>query len=119
MSIFIDPTGASTFGIGICARCSRKMKLEDLYDDPNAPGLKVCLDDLDDFDPYRLAARSTEEINLLFVRPDRPLNEIDGDPSFSTLYVRATGDGQLRTTQSGEFREIQQALDGGTPPWDL
>ena len=120
MSIFIDPTGASTFGIGICARCSRKMKLEDLYSDPNAPGLMVCLDDLDDFDPYRLAARPTEKINLLYVRPDRPLsNVVTPDPTFSTLYIRATADGQLRVTQSGEFREIQQAPDGGTPPWEL
>lgn len=119
MSIFIDPSGESTFGIAICARCSRKMPLDDLYSDPNAPGLMVCIDDLDEYDPYRLAARPTEEINLRFVRPDRPLNQLDGDPTFSTLYVRATGDGQLRATESGEFREIEQALEGGTPPWDL
>lgn len=119
MSIFIDPSGSTTFGLGICARCSRKMKLEDLYDDPNAPGLKVCIEDLDDFDPYRLAARPTEKINLLFTRPDRPLNDVTGDPSFSTLYIRAEADGQLRATESGEFREIEQAPDGGTPPWEL
>jgi hypothetical protein len=95
------------------------MKLEDLYDDPNAPGLKVCLDDLDDYDPYRLAARPTEDINLIFTRPDRPLNELDGDPTFSLFYIRQIGDGQLRVTESGEFRDIEQALDGGTPPWEL
>lgn len=119
MSIFIDPSGSSTFGIGICARCSRKLKLEDLYDDPNAPGLKVCLEDLDDYDPYRLAARPTEDINLIFTRPDRPLNELDGDPTFSLLYIRATAVGQLRVTESGVFRDIEEALDGGTPPWEL
>ena len=120
MSIFIDPTGRSTFGIGICARCSRKMSIEELYDDPNNPGLKVCIEDMDDFDPYRLAARPTEDINLLFTRPDAPLNDVEvPDPTFSLLYQRVIGDGQLRATESGELREIEQAPDGGTPPWEL
>lgn len=120
MSIFIDPSGASSFGLGICARCSRKMKLEDLYSDPNAPGLMVCLDDLDEFDPYRLAARPTEDINLLFTRPDRPIDDVlSTDPTFSLFYIRQNGDGILRITESGEFRDIEQALDGGIPPWEL
>ena len=68
--MFIDPTGKSSFGIGLCARCSRKFSLEELHSDPNSPGLMVCLDDLDEYDPYRLPARQTEEINLDFVRPD-------------------------------------------------
>ena len=119
MSLFIDPTGATTFGLGICARCSRKMKLEDLYDDPNAPGLKVCLDDLDDFDPYRLAARPTEEINLLYVRPDRPLADVvQPDSTMELFYLRGTNlPSVYRVTSSGQFREIGQAPDGGVPPW--
>jgi len=119
MSIFIDPSGATSFGLGICARCSQKFKLEDLHSDPNAPGLMVCLDDLDDYDPYRLAARATEDINLLYTRPDRPIDDVTGDPTFSLLYLRVTGDGQIRDTSSGEPREIGQAPDGGTPPWEL
>ena len=73
MPYWLDPTGRSTFGIGICGRCSRKMSLEDLYSDPNSPGLMVCKEDLDQLDPYRLPARQTERINLDFVRPDLPL----------------------------------------------
>lgn len=73
MPLFINPTGLATYGIGICARCSRKMSLTQLYSDPNSPGLMVCLDDLDDLDPYRLPARQTERINLDFVRPDLPI----------------------------------------------
>lgn len=121
MSVFIDPSGASTFGLGICARCSRKLKLEDLYSDPNAPGLMVCLEDLDDYDPYRLAARPTEEINLPFTRPDRSLADVDGDPSTTLLYTRSTSgnDSNIRITQSGDYREIEQAPDGGIPPWEL
>lgn len=73
MSIYLDPTGRTTFGIGICARCSKKFFLDQLYSDPNAPGLMVCKDDLDDFDPYRLPARQAENITLPFTRPDAPL----------------------------------------------
>lgn len=73
MSLYIDPTGRSTYGIGICARCSRKFSVEDLDDDPNYPGLKVCRNDSDDFDPYRLPPREPDQITLDFVRPDLPL----------------------------------------------
>lgn len=73
MSIWYDPTGKSSYGIGLCDRCSRKMSITDLYSDPNSPGLRVCLEDLDDLDPYRLPARQTEIITLQFTRPDVPL----------------------------------------------
>jgi hypothetical protein len=120
VAVFIDPSGQSTFGLGICARCSRKMPLGELYDDPNAVGLKVCIDDLDDYDPYRLAARPTEEINLLFVRPDRPLDDvIQPDSTQVIFYLRGTTPNNFRITSSGQFREIGQAPDGGVPPWEL
>jgi hypothetical protein len=74
MSIYIDPTGEPTYGIGICGRCSRKMRLAELFSDPNSPGLKVCKEDLDDYDPYRLAPRREDQIVLPFTRPDTPIN---------------------------------------------
>jgi hypothetical protein len=46
------------------------MSIEDLYPDPNSPGLRVCLYDRDELDPYRLPARQPERISLPFVRPD-------------------------------------------------
>ena len=70
MPLYLDTRGRSTLGIGICARCSRKMSLDDLHSDPNFPGLMVCVKDLDQFDPYRLPARQSEDITLRFVRPD-------------------------------------------------
>lgn len=70
---YIDPTGESTYGIGICGRCSRKFRLAELSSDPNSPGLKVCREDLDDYDPYRLAPRKEDQIVLPFNRPDTPL----------------------------------------------
>jgi len=38
--------------------------------DPNFPGMRVCKEDLDNFDPWRLPARQTENISLRFPRPD-------------------------------------------------
>lgn len=49
------------------------MSILDLHPDPNAPGLRVCLECLDLFDPYRLPARQSEVISLPFTRPDEPL----------------------------------------------
>ncbi len=99
MPVFIDPTGQPTYGIGICARCSRKMPLGELSPDPNSPGLLVCAEDLDLLDPYRLPARVTEDITLPFVRPDVPLNEhaaptlpVWGDP-MDHLELWGTEDG--------------------------
>lgn len=46
------------------------MSIEELYSDPNSPGLRVCLEDRDELDPYRLPARQPERISLPFVRPD-------------------------------------------------
>lgn len=73
MSIWLDPTGLASYGLGCCDRCSRKMSILQLYPDPNFPGLRVCKDDLDELDPYRLPARQTETITLAFYRPDVPL----------------------------------------------
>lgn len=73
MSVYLNTRGKSTLGIGICGRCSRKFSLDELYSDPNYPGLKVCRVDMDDYDPYRLPARQPEKIALRFARPDTPI----------------------------------------------
>lgn len=74
MSLFLDPTGEATYGIAICARCSRKFLMAELQSDPNYPGLMVCAEDVDDYDPYRLAPRGPDKITLPFYRPDTPVN---------------------------------------------
>jgi hypothetical protein len=38
--------------------------------DPNFPGMRVCKEDKDNFDPWRLPAIQTENIALRFPRPD-------------------------------------------------
>lgn len=73
MPLFLDTRGNTTLGIGICSRCSRKMPLHKLQPDPNFPGLRVCDADMDQFDPYRLPPRQTENITLPFLRTDAPV----------------------------------------------
>ena len=73
MSIYLDTRGNATLAIGICGRCSRKFPIGELASDPNYPGLKVCKDDMDEYDPYRLPARQPENIALRFARPDTPI----------------------------------------------
>ncbi len=99
MPIFLDTTGNSTLGIGICARCSIKMPLGELRPDPNYPGLLVCDADRDLYDPYRLPARQTERINLDYVRPDLPLAVAPPNP-VEIVYV--TEDDHLMITEDGK-----------------
>lgn len=91
MSVFLDPTGHSTYGIGLCARCSRKFVLDELTPDPNYPGLMVCRDDIDVLDPYRLPARIAETITLEFVRPDLPLQIYNVPWTADSIYITADG----------------------------
>ena len=117
MPIFIDPTGRSTFGLGVCSRCWQKFSLEDLYSDPNSPGLKVCLNDLDDYDPYRLPARRTEDITLPFYRPDEDLTAGGPVPNPISLNgVRGTVDGNPRITAGGDLRVLESASLGSDDP---
>ena len=90
MSRFIDTTGHSSLGIALCGRCSRKFALRDLMDDPNIPGLKVCKDDLDEYDPYRLAPRAEDQVVLPFVRPDENVS-LSGNVSPPLLTVSDDG----------------------------
>lgn len=73
MPIYLNTIGNDTLAIGICARCSRKMPLGDLHPDPTYPGLLVCQEDLDEYDPYLLPPREPENIVLRNPRPDTPL----------------------------------------------
>ena len=70
MPVYIDTRGNSVLSVAICDRCSRKFPYTELYPDPNFPGMRVCKEDLDQFDPWRLPALQTENIALRFPRPD-------------------------------------------------
>jgi len=100
MSEWLDPSGHTTYGIGLCDRCHEKFPLDQLFPDPNSPGLRVCFADLDVYDPYRLPARQTENIALPFTRPDSPLTDVRPGTAFvlgeenSPIFVLATEDGK-------------------------
>jgi len=87
MSKWLDTTGKSTLGIGICDRCKKKFSLDDLYEDPNSPGLRVCWADRDIFDPWRLPPRETEDITLQFYRPDESLAPSSQQSPVATVSV--------------------------------
>lgn len=70
MPVYLDTRGNSVLSVAICDRCSRKFAYVDLMPDPNFPGMRVCAEDLDNFDPWRLPALQTENIALRFPRPD-------------------------------------------------
>ena len=70
MPVYLDTRGNSVLSVAICDRCSRKFAYTDLMPDPNFPGMRVCAADRDNFDPWRLPARQTENIALRFPRPD-------------------------------------------------
>ena len=102
MPIFLDTTGNSTLGIGICARCSRKLPLGELMPDPNYPNLMVCREDLDQYDPYRLAPRPSDQIVLPFIRPDVPLN------TYPSGVITQNGENFVVTTDDNEYLYVKK-----------
>lgn len=70
MTRFLNTKGRSNVAIAICDRCHLKFPIGELSSDPNFPGLRVCKNDLDEFDPWRKAPRQSEDITLTYPRPD-------------------------------------------------
>jgi len=96
MPIFLDTTGLTSLAIAVCDRCKMKKPYVNLRPDGNSPGLRVCGDGcFDVLDPYRLAARKTERINLRFARPDVSVAATD-----NFLMTGGTSDFQLSTQQN-------------------
>ena len=98
--MYLDVTGQATYGIAICGRCSRKFLLAELSPDPNSPGLMVCKEDLDDYDPYRLAPRAPDQIVLPFTRPDTYIN------THPAGLIQEAGDLFITTEDGDEYLEI-------------
>jgi hypothetical protein len=78
--------------------------------DPNFPGMRVCKEDLDNFDPWRLPARQTENIALRFPRPDvsvatgpiggdQLVTAPPGNPNENSIFITQT---QEQATTAGE-----------------
>jgi len=86
MSLYLDTTGRNSRSIAICDRCRMKMAYDDLAPDRNFPGLRVCPACTDQFDPWRLPARMSEQITLRFPRPDESITGA-ADADISTTAV--------------------------------
>lgn len=84
MAKFLDTRGRTKIAIAICGRCSLKFPYDELEEDPNIPGLYVCRDDKDKFDPWRLPARQTEDVSLSHPRPDVSVADVGPTPLFGT-----------------------------------
>lgn len=115
MPMFIDTRGRSKIAVAICARCSGKFPYDELSFDPNEPGLFVCKDDLDEFDPWRLPARATENITLAHPRPDVVLTV---GPQFVPVGELEAVIGGF-TTQTGQSIAAANAIAQINPsqPW--
>ena len=92
MPVYLDTRGNSVLSVAICDRCNRKFAYTELMPDPNFPGMRVCKEDLDKFDPWRLPAIQTENIALRFPRPDTPIGigpnllDTQGNPNDPVQY---------------------------------
>ena len=91
MPRFLNTEGNASIGIFICDRCKMKRAIVEAMPDPNFPGLKVCQQGCaDQKDPYRLPARKTERITLLYPRPDVPLDGVEVDYTTYGGYVNGS-----------------------------
>jgi len=61
--------------IAVCDRCHAKKPYKALSPDRNSPGLRVCEECNDLFDPYRLPGKPADPISMRFPRPDTPLTD--------------------------------------------
>lgn len=110
MPRFLNTLGRSTLGIGICDRCKFKFSLDELRPDGNIPGLRVCEDCCDEFDPWRLPPNVDDRINLPFTRPDvniatQPLD--DGVIEWTSGTSRITQSEEQRDTDTDDDRTVE------------
>jgi hypothetical protein len=99
-----DPTGHPFYAVGVCDRCSRTFILDELIEDGNLPGLRVCREDWDELDPYRLPPRQPDNLNLPFVRPDVPIAQA---ATVEQVTVRITEADETRLTEDSDTRITQ------------
>ena len=105
MPVYLDTRGNSVLSVAVCDRCNRKFPYVELMPDPNFPGMRVCKDDKDNFDPWRLPARQTENIALRFPRPDQ-----------SVATGPVGGDELVTTGNPNEPEQYDSLFIEGTPP---
>lgn len=73
MPLYLRPRGRGKTVVAICGRCQMKHYRSELSPDPNIPGLLVCPNCRDVYDPYKLPMKPPEDITVAQPRPDVPL----------------------------------------------
>lgn len=73
MPRFLDTRGQESLAIAVCDRCKMKFPIGALHADRDKAALRVCDQCNDEYDPYKLPARQTEDITVRYPRPDEPM----------------------------------------------
>ena len=93
---WLNTRGGSVLTIAICDRCKMKRAYDDIQQDGNIPGLRVCKFSCSDVkDPYRLPMRQPEKISVRFPRPDADVAQ-----AHNNIIAEPQGDNPL-ATESG------------------
>lgn len=65
------PYASGRVALAVCGRCGLYLPYGKVHGDRNVgPGLRVCREDNDQLDPYRLPARAADAMVLRYPRPD-------------------------------------------------
>ena len=123
MSKWLNTIGDTVLSIAICDRCKMKRAYDDITQDRNIPGLRVCIFGCnDERDPYRLPARQPEKISLRFPRPDADVaavnDAITTDPNISlnpAQTVTHTTEGESGIAPETAEDDIDGNLDNLSP----
>ena len=123
MSKWLNTIGNTVLSIAICDRCKMKRAYDDISQDRNIPGLRVCIFGCnDERDPYRLPARQPEKISLRFPRPDADVaavnDAITTDPNISldpAQTVTHTTEGESGIAPETAEDDIDGNLDNLSP----
>jgi len=104
MSKWLDTIGNTVLSIAICDRCKMKRAYDDISNDRNIPGLRVCNYGCnDERDPYRLPARQPEKISIRFPRPDAPVGEDQDALTTDPNIVNSTNQDPATPATAGEW----------------
>ena len=123
MSKWLNTMGNTVLSIAICDRCKMKRAYDDISQDRNIPGLRVCIFGCnDERDPYRLPARQPEKISLRFPRPDADVaavnDAITTDPNISLDFAQTithTTEGEAGIAPETAEDDIDGNLDNLSP----
>lgn len=110
MRTYLDPTGHPYFAKGVCDRCGRQFLLDELIEDGNLPGLRVCRADWDELDPYRLPPRQPDNLVLPFVRPDVDIEVVTPSVAYSLPgYIMTEDSAAYFITEDGASLFVTEA----------